>query len=34
LWTVDSNSKPVGVVSLGDVLAQFVPPTLGPAYCT
>jgi CBS domain-containing protein len=28
VWTVDSNNKPVGVVSLCDVLAQFVPPTL------
>ncbi|ELR12292.1 CBS domain containing protein [Acanthamoeba castellanii str. Neff] len=27
VWTVDSNNKPVGVVSLCDVLAQFVPPT-------
>jgi predicted transcriptional regulator len=32
VWTVDSNNKPVGVVSLCDVLEQFVPPT--PEYTT
>jgi CBS domain-containing protein len=31
VWVVDSNSRPVGVVSLCDVLAQFVPPN--PTYC-
>lgn len=29
LWVVDNNTKPISVISLGDVLTHFVPPAEG-----